>query len=121
MNPTIPRCFWCGKLKNEIALLGKYDGRGKDLEAPMGIFLDYGPCDKCKENQKLGVTLMEVTDEPNFENQPEIQNGIYPTGKWCVIRREAAERMFRGYLNWKDKIFVDQEVYETIMGGAAEE
>ena len=70
----IPRCFWCGKLKNEIALFGKYGGRGEDLEAPMGVFLDYEPCDECVENQKLGVTLIEATGKPNFENQPEIQN-----------------------------------------------
>ena len=85
----------------------------------MGILLDYEPCDECLDNQKLGVTLMEVTDKPNFENQPGIQNGIYPTGKWCVIRKEAAERMFSGYLNDKNKLFVDQEIYMSIIGGAA--
>ena len=26
VNPTIPICFWCGKEKNEIALLGKLPG-----------------------------------------------------------------------------------------------
>jgi len=117
----IPRCFWCGKLKNEIALFGKYGGGGEDLEAPMGVFLDYEPCDECVENQKLGVTLIEATGKPNFENQPEIQNGIFPTGKWCVIRRDAAERIFSDQLNRKDKVFVDQELFETITGGVAEE
>lgn len=34
VNPTIPCCFFCGKPKNEIALLGKIGGRGEDLEAP---------------------------------------------------------------------------------------
>lgn len=23
LNPTIPVCFWCGKQKNEIALMGR--------------------------------------------------------------------------------------------------
>ena len=85
----------------------------------MGIVLDYEPCDQCKENRKLGVTLMEVVDHPLSDTQPEIQNGIYPTGKWCVIKKEAADRMFSGYLNDKNALFVDQEIYTSIMGGAA--
>lgn len=100
-------------------MLGKYGGRGQDLEAPMGILLDYSPCESCLETQKLGVTLMEVTKKSNFENQPEIQNGIYPTGKWCVIRKDASDKMFSGYLNGANKLFVDQEIFETVMGGAA--
>lgn len=31
VNPTIPCCFFCGKPKNEIALLGKIGGRGEDI------------------------------------------------------------------------------------------
>lgn len=46
LNPTIPVCFWCGKEKNEIALLGRIREktkdrfgsntvvRGSDIEAP---------------------------------------------------------------------------------------
>ena len=119
VNATIPSCFWCGNLKKEVALLGKYGGRGQDLEAPMGILLDYEPCDECLENRKLGVTLMEVTTSENFDNQPEIQKGIYPTGKWCIIRKQAAERMFSGYLNGKDALFVEKEIYQAVTGGNA--
>ena len=120
VNPTIPSCFWCGQLKNEIALLGKYGGRGQDLEAPMGIFLDYGACDDCLEKRKLGVTLMEALTEPIFEGQPEMQIGVYPTGKWCVIKKDAADRMFGGHLTDKNVLFVDQEIFDHVVGGAAE-
>lgn len=86
----------------------------------MGVVLDYEPCDECKENRKLGVTLMEVSEEPMFDGFPEIQNGIYPTGRWCVIKKEAAERMFSGYLNEKNALFIDRELYDLITGGAVQ-
>jgi hypothetical protein len=120
VNPTIPSCFWCGKLKNEIALFGKYGGQGQDLEAPMGVILDYEPCDECKENRKLGVTLMEVSERPVHEGFPEIQNGIYPTGRWCVIKHETAERMFSGFLNDKNALFIDCDIFDQIVGGNAQ-
>ena len=58
----------------------------------MGVVLDYEPCDECKENRKLGVTLME----------------------------EAAERMFSGFLNDKDALFVDRGIYDQVVGGNAQ-
>lgn len=33
VNPTIPVCFFCGKPKNEIALMGRMGGK-EDIEAP---------------------------------------------------------------------------------------
>lgn len=86
----------------------------------MGVILDYEPCDECKENRKLGVTLMEVSEYPVHEGFPEIQNGIYPTGRWCVIKHEAAERMFSGFLNDKDALFVDRGIYDQVVGGNAQ-
>lgn len=86
----------------------------------MGVILDYEPCEECKENRKLGVTLMEVSERPVHEGFPEIQNGIYPTGRWCVIKHEAAERMFSGFLNDKDALFVDRGIYDQVVGGNAQ-
>ena len=113
VNPTIPICFWCGREKNEIALLGHIgDGRkGEDIEAPKNMLLDYDPCDTCKGNMALGVTVMEGSVRPVFDNQPEIQYGIYPTGKWVVIKKEAADRIFGDELKGHDKIFVDSETF----------
>lgn len=115
VNPTIPICFWCGRNKNEIALLGHIgDGRkGEDIEAPRNIILDYDPCEDCRAKMRLGVTVMEASEQPIAENQMEFQKGIYPTGRWCVIRQEAADRIFGDYLDGKQKIFVDPEFFST--------
>ena len=42
LNPTIPVCFWCGKEKNEVALMGKMDKQ--DSAAPKHLVVDYPPC-----------------------------------------------------------------------------
>jgi len=123
VNPTIPVCFWCGESKNEIALLGRLgDARkGEDIEAPKNMVLDYEPCDKCKENMALGVTLMEVQNEPLHEKQPEIQKDLYPTSRWCVITREAADRIFGDQLEGQDKVFVDEELFNRFIGNKTPE
>ncbi len=114
VNPSIPICFWCGQEKNEIALLGHIgDGRkGEDLEAPRNILLDYEPCDGCQKNMALGVTVMEAGISPIFKNQPEFQPGTYPTGKWIVLKKEAADRIFGDELKGHNKIFVDSETFK---------
>lgn len=111
LNPTIPICFWCGKERNEIALLGHIGKRGEDIEAPQNMILDYNPCGDCLRIMNRGVTIMEASDIPISEGQRQIQEGIYPTGKWCVIRQEAADRIFGDYLNGSSKVLVDSEVY----------
>lgn len=114
VNPSIPICFWCGQEKNEIALLGHIgDGRrGEDLEAPRNILLDYEPCDGCQKNMALGVTVMEAEISPIFKYQPEFQPGTYPTGKWIVLKKEAADRIFGDELKGHNKIFVDSETFK---------
>lgn len=114
VNPTIPVCFWCGKEKNEIALMGHIGDRrkGEDIEAPKNMILDYEPCEDCRKNMNLGVTVMEVSYVPIREGFPPIQDDLYPTGRWCVIREEAADRIFGDNLNGQNKVFVDQDVYQ---------
>lgn len=100
LNPTIPTCFWCGKDKNEIALLGaKYPG-----EAPMHMVVDYQPCEDCQAKMAQGVTLIEASPRPRG-NQPAIQKGAYPTGRWWVITHEAARRIFD--VTVQDKAFIE--------------
>ena len=102
-NPCIPICFFCREEKNEVALLGKLPG---DIEAPKNVLLDYVPCDKCKEQFKLGVTLIEVTNKPMIENQPEIQQGLYPTGRFATIKEEAAKNCFPNTTVYKGQIIL---------------
>lgn len=72
VNPCIPVCFWCGKSKNEIALLGKLKD---DSKAPMNAVLDREPCDECKELMSRGVTLAESSD-----GQEPLHGG-----RWLVV------------------------------------
>lgn len=91
LNPTIPVCFFCGKPKNELVLMGKLKG---DAEAPKNVCLDYEPCDACKAMFEGNILLMGVMTTPNGD-QPPIQDNLYPTGSYVVITREATERVFQ--------------------------
>lgn len=97
VNPTIPVCFFCGKPKNEIALMGKMGGRGEDLEAPRNMVLDYEPCDECKEMMSKGVALIVVSDkQPEDKRPPMTAQGdqkVYPLGGMLVIKSEAFSQM----------------------------
>lgn len=116
VNPTIPVCFWCGEEKNEIALLGHIgDGRkGEDIEAPMHMVLNYDPCDKCAANMSLGVVCIEVVDIPPQEGMLELVDGHYPTGRWNVIKPEAAQRIFNLDLEAGKKLLVSEEAFSAI-------
>lgn len=108
LNPCIPICFFCGEQKNEVALLGKL---ANDDEAPMKAVLNYEPCNTCKEIMDKGVTLIEVGTMPCIKNQPPIQNDFYPTGRYCVITLEAANRIFSDKEHsLGDKMLVDAEI-----------
>lgn len=95
LNPTICTCFFCGKEKNEIALVGKLNKN--DDEAPHNMVIDYNPCDECKENMKKGVALIAVTKDEPKDKRPPIQItpdfNLYPTGDWCVVTMDAAKRL----------------------------
>ena len=102
VNPTIPVCFWCGKQKNEIALLGRVwekdpntgkKVRGTDMEAPMCMCLDPEPCEDCARNFSQGVVLMECVDEPNgmFSVTDSEKRQHWLTGRYAVMRSEGHE------------------------------
>lgn len=122
VNPSITKCFWCGN-DTGIALLGRIGRRvdertiEHDAEAPHYIFAGYEPCEKCKQNFALGVLLMEADTVPSFDGQPEMQNGVYPTGRFVVVKREAADRMFNCKVG--DKAFVDRQAFQALFGEVA--
>ena len=120
LNPTIPVCFWCGKDKNEIALLGRIrekTKRGSDIEAPRRMVIDYEPCDECKDMWESGVAVIEVQETPTTPNQPEIQKGVYPTGLFVVVTVEGADRVFPQHAPWSkgQKVFVDSTVFSHFL------
>lgn len=93
VNPTIPICFWCGKEKNEIALLGKLPG---DAEAPRSTWLigDYEPCEACKKLREQGIDLVEATDHPTIHEKQPPWHGAYPTGRHMILKERAIRSIF---------------------------
>lgn len=88
LNPTISQCMYCGKDKNELALLGA----GYKERAPMHMVLDIEPCDSCKEKYAgEGVFVVELEwSEHNHGNPPK---GTPPTGRFFCIKDEALIRL----------------------------
>jgi len=99
LNPSVNMCFWCGESKEIILFGASIKG-----EAPREVMTNYDPCNKCAEKMALGVTLMEAK---------EIQRGMYPTGRWWVIKREAAVKLFNRD-DIEDKAFIEVGLAETI-------
>lgn len=124
VNPTIPVCFFCGEDKNMIALLGRVRRKDKngrtirnsDEEVPMRMVMDYEPCEKCAEHMSHGVTLIGVTTHQPSDCRPALtaQGGtqVFPSGAWCVMTSEAANRCFNIDKDFTDgdKLFVEHEV-----------
>lgn len=115
VNPTLPVCFWCGNERGDIALLGRIGG-SRDLEAPKHVVVDFEPCDCCRGKMSSGFTLMEATTVPNEGCAVEIQRGVYPTGRWCVIKPEAADRLFGPGTSSSRKALVESCVYRSLVG-----
>ncbi len=89
----LSRCFWCGKEKNELILPKKQNKAWCDNKS-MSVVVNYEPCDACREEDKLGVRVIEVQDTPLTENQPEIQEGFYPTSHTWVVDKDVAKKVF---------------------------
>lgn len=121
VNPTVPICFWCGKEKNEIALLGRI-GDKKDFEAPKNMVLDFKPCDECLKKMETGITFMESTDRPNSRCEIPYVIGCYPTGKYVVIKTDAAKRIFGDKVDFDkhNKVFLDSAIYKEFFSNAEE-
>lgn len=128
VNPTISVCFWCGKEKNELALMGRvrkrdpHTGRavkGSDVEMPMRMVLDYEPCDCCREQFNQGVHLVEVTprvdDERPAFTKDDKDTPLYPTGRFVVMKTEAVQRIFNMNLEAGKKLCLDKETFTQLM------
>jgi len=114
VNPSLELCFWCGEAMG-VALLGHNKGK----EAPRHIITGYEPCQTCKDGMAQGISFVECRQAALHEEQPEIQQGLVPTGRWFVIKREAvpnilAEPMLSQVLE-KGKVFVDPQAFSQIM------
>ena len=79
VNPAIPVCFYCGKEKNEILLLGN----NYKQEAPRHAVWDHRPCDQCRDYMKQGIILIGVigVDEAKSGDRSK----PYRTGQFVVV------------------------------------
>lgn len=122
VNPCIPICCWCGKEKNEIALLGKLKG---DAEAPRNAVVDYEPCEECQAKFNLGVVLIEVTKNHPNDNIMPIQKrdgvSLYPTFRYSVIKLEAAKKLFENEtLINGSRLLIEDDLYSRLVGDSDE-
>ena len=119
VNPMLVTCFWCGKDRGDIALLGKLRN---DAEAPRSGVIDYEPCDECKEGMARGITFMEASEHPLREDHPATQEGVYPTGSYTVVKEEVVRKLITPPDMLDDvlklrKCFLDVEIYTALFGG----
>lgn len=113
LNPTIPMCFFCGKPKQEVVIMGHIQERdrngkpikGSDVEAPHQMLLDYTPCDECSKIMENGITLIGV--KPSDGRHPDIQKGFYPVGNFITITPDGFEHVFKDVL--------DKNTYDNVI------
>ena len=119
LNPSLEKCFWCQEDTGSILLPGIKQlrpGYRQDGESPKYVCLSYEPCDSCKVNHAKGFWLICVTTKS--KKTVEIAPGVWPTGDWCVMKEEAAARIFdedtfRSLMH-HGKAFLDEEVWKTL-------
>lgn len=109
VNPCIPVCAWCGKEKNEVALLGYLKG---DVEAPRNAIINYEPCDECKKQWSQGVAVIEVVRTPREEGQLAITKDTYPTGRMLVVK----EHVFNDKFHAGKVVFALKEDFDAMFG-----
>jgi hypothetical protein len=103
LNPTIPICFFCGRPRNEVVLLG---AAYKD-EALMEMCIDKTPCDECKALMKEGVMLISVKNNSDHENP-------YRTGAIVVVFDEAAREAFGDAVVESRFAFVEDAAWDKL-------
>ena len=103
-----------------MALLGHIgDARkGEDIEASMRTIIDYEPCHTCLAKMDSGFTVVEATTSPNNTTSVPINDGIYPTGRFVVIKPEAANKIFR-IEDGATKAFLEDGLFRKIFHDGA--
>lgn len=106
LNPSINVCFFCGKDK-ELMLFGRLKG---DVKAPTRVVADYKPCKECADKMRHGATIIEVTRESR--GVKPIAKDCWPTGRWCVISKDAAQKLFKKDVS---TLLLEDNLYEQLM------
>lgn len=112
LNPTVLVCFWCNADVG-VALLG---ASCKD-EAPRQMVGDYHPCKKCVKDRSKGIVAIEVRSKTNRDTQPEITEGLIPTGRWCVLSEDGVRHLLKDPTTaLKERgMYLDQQVFALLV------
>lgn len=116
LNPCILVCAFCGKEKDEIAIMGRLKG---DAKAPRHAVVNYEPCDKCLENWSKGVVLIRVTKTAPIEDMVPCaeRDGmpLFITGQYSVITCDAAKRIFNTDMDKGEKVLLEDKGFDLLM------
>ena len=82
-------CFFCNKNEDGVT---------------EGEYVDYNPCQKCKEVMDNGITFIAVDEMPILgDEQPPIvevdEKPLYPTGHYVILKQESFDRIFKDNKN----------------------
>jgi 2-hydroxychromene-2-carboxylate isomerase len=108
VNPTIPLCFWCGKERNEVAMLGAAYAK----QAPTHMVIDYIPCDACAALQAQGITVAEA--------RRNLGSASTLTGRWMVLTEQGirhfvqSEAMLKAVLRAR-RTLVEPEAFALLL------
>lgn len=112
-NPALSYCFWCGKEKNEVLLMGRI-GRD-DQKAPEGIVRDYMPCEDCLKIIANGIQVVSAVEVQPEDGRPPISPAtdahptLYPLQMFTVMTKGGFRRMLQNLLRDKDDV---EEIYQ---------
>ena len=113
VNASCTVCFFCGK-ETGLAFLGHLKG---DVKAPQRIVANYIPCDECAEKHKQGRVVIEAVQHQT--GLPPIMKGVWATGRWCLISKEASEKLFN---DGKDTpVLLEDTLYKQLVEGSKNE
>jgi hypothetical protein len=94
---ALTKCFYCGG-PGDILLATRLGVDVKTLYHNKVV--NGNPCNHCAEHMKIGVILISMRDgeadkcKENSKLAPENRYSPFRTGRLCVIKNDAAERLF---------------------------
>lgn len=112
LNVAMTRCFWCGESSG--VAIGKQLVNCDNKWETKYVFADYEPCQVCKDKFDEGFLIMEASEFPVFEGQPEMQRDVYPTSTIWLVNNEFAQEIFNDDIFKYKKAFVTKEFAEQL-------
>ncbi len=108
LNPSIDKCFWCGREKGVVLFGGM---KGGDPQAPPTVVMSVEPCNDCPIWAKTndGCMMVEAFEDGRL------------TGRFCCVRDSALRRSITDQTLLKATLekrmaFVEPAAYEQLFG-----